>query len=209
MKIFQTINDKNYGKNWYLDNFVFPSPSPSEQCWGTMIKTCVKQCYQFAVLYRGRGGILNTLFKIPIIFCQWLWVVPRLTQYFILLRLIKWASETPGNWMGKSKLSPRSGWVTPLIKRSHDVFFFLKKEPPWVLFTFLKLYKLYQITERISSLPWLDWTYWKITTSIPLSAVKDYIIYFHSNFFNKKRLVAKFEVVLSFLTQAGCLIQTG
>ena len=92
-----------------------------------MSKTCVKQCYRFATLYRGRGGILNTLFKIPIIFCQWLWVVPRLTQYFILLRLIKWASETPGNWMGKSKLSPRSGWVTPLIKRSHDVFFFKKK----------------------------------------------------------------------------------
>ena len=33
-----------------------------------MSKTCAKQCYGFATLYRGRGGILNTLFKIPIIF---------------------------------------------------------------------------------------------------------------------------------------------
>ena len=37
-----------------------------------MSKTCAKQCYQLATLYRGRGVILNTLFKIPIIFCQWL-----------------------------------------------------------------------------------------------------------------------------------------
>ena len=39
---------------------------------GTMSKTCVKQCYRFLTLYRGRGAILNTLFKIPIIFCHWL-----------------------------------------------------------------------------------------------------------------------------------------
>ena len=30
----------------------------------------VKQCYHFATLYGGRRGILNTLFKIPIIFCD-------------------------------------------------------------------------------------------------------------------------------------------
>ena len=67
-----TISDKNYGKKCYLDNFVFLSLSLSEQCWGIMSKTCVKQCYQFTTLYKGRGRILNTLFKIPIIFCQWL-----------------------------------------------------------------------------------------------------------------------------------------
>ena len=38
----------------------------------TMSKSCVKLCYGFATLYRGRGGILNTLFKIPKIFCHWL-----------------------------------------------------------------------------------------------------------------------------------------
>ena len=37
-----------------------------------MSKTCVKQCYRFATLYRGRRGVLNLLFKIPIIFCHWL-----------------------------------------------------------------------------------------------------------------------------------------
>ena len=63
-----TINNKNDGKNCYLDNFVFFSPSPSQRCWGTIRKTCVKQCYRFATLYRGRGGILNTLFKITITF---------------------------------------------------------------------------------------------------------------------------------------------
>ena len=33
-----------------------------------MSEACVKQCYGFATLYRGIGGILNTLFKIFIIF---------------------------------------------------------------------------------------------------------------------------------------------
>ena len=40
------------------------------QRWRTMSKTCVKQCYRLATLYRGRGRILNLLFKIPIIFCH-------------------------------------------------------------------------------------------------------------------------------------------
>ena len=48
-------------KNCYLNNFVFLTPSPS----------CVKLCYGFPILYRGRGGILNTLSKIPIIICHW------------------------------------------------------------------------------------------------------------------------------------------
>ena len=72
MQIFQTISDKNYGKKRYLDNFVFLSPSPSWQCWRTISKSCVKQCYRFATLYRRREGILNLLFKIVIIFCHWL-----------------------------------------------------------------------------------------------------------------------------------------
>ena len=37
-----------------------------------MSKTCIKLCYRFPTLYRGRGGFLNRLFKIPIIFCHWL-----------------------------------------------------------------------------------------------------------------------------------------
>ena len=37
-----------------------------------MSKIWIKQCYRFATLYRGIGGILNTLLKIPIIFCHWL-----------------------------------------------------------------------------------------------------------------------------------------
>ena len=53
-------------------NFVFLPPSPSWQCWRTMRKTCAKQCYQFATLYRRREGILILLFKITIIFCLWL-----------------------------------------------------------------------------------------------------------------------------------------
>ena len=36
------------------------------------------------------------------------WVAPRLTQPFILLRLIKWVPGTSGNLVVKSKLSPRS-----------------------------------------------------------------------------------------------------
>ena len=37
-----------------------------------MSEACVKPCYEFAILYRKWGGILNALFKIPIIFCHWL-----------------------------------------------------------------------------------------------------------------------------------------
>ena len=37
-----------------------------------MSKSCVKLCYRFATLYRGKGGIFNTVFKIPIIFFHWL-----------------------------------------------------------------------------------------------------------------------------------------
>ena len=65
-----TISDKSYEKNCCLDNFVFLHPSPSQQCWETMNKSCYKLCHGFATLYTGRVGILNTLFKIPIIFCN-------------------------------------------------------------------------------------------------------------------------------------------
>ena len=36
LQIFQRISGKSYGKNCYLDNFAFLSPSHSEQCWGIM-----------------------------------------------------------------------------------------------------------------------------------------------------------------------------
>ena len=38
-----------------------------EEQWA---KTCVKPCYRFATLHRGRRGAWNTLFKIPLIFCH-------------------------------------------------------------------------------------------------------------------------------------------
>ena len=57
-------------------------------------------------------------------------VAPRSTQPFILPRLINWVPGTPGNWMVKSKLSPRSGSVAlslrqlnPIHKRDHKAFF--------------------------------------------------------------------------------------
>ena len=65
-----TTSDKNYGENCYLDNFVFLPPSLSYQCRETMSKNCVKLCYGFTTLYRWRGEILNTFFKIPIILCR-------------------------------------------------------------------------------------------------------------------------------------------
>ena len=63
--------------------FVFlhlpPALNNVEKQWAKLVssyvtgsKTCVKLCYRFATLYRGRVGILNTLFKLPIIFCHWL-----------------------------------------------------------------------------------------------------------------------------------------
>ena len=67
-----TVSDKSYERNCYLDNFVLLLPSPSHQCCETMSKICVTLCYGFATLYRWRGGILNKLFRILIIYCHWL-----------------------------------------------------------------------------------------------------------------------------------------
>ena len=58
-------------QNCYLNDFVFLLPSPYYQCWETMRKNCIKLCFVFATLYRERG-ILNLIFKIPIMFCHWL-----------------------------------------------------------------------------------------------------------------------------------------
>ena len=56
----------------------------------------------------------------------------RLFQPFVPLKLIKRIPGTPGDWMVKGKLSPRSGFVvlrqlTPSIKRSHKVLYFSYK----------------------------------------------------------------------------------
>ena len=72
---FADFSNNQWQKVWekmLLGHFVFLSPSPSEQCWGTMSKASIKQCYGFATLYKAWGVILNALFKIPIIFCHWL-----------------------------------------------------------------------------------------------------------------------------------------
>ena len=37
-----------------------------------MSKTCVKPCYGFAILYRGKGVVLKIFSKIPVTFCHWL-----------------------------------------------------------------------------------------------------------------------------------------
>ena len=68
LAVMPTISNINFGKNNNLDNFVFLLPSPSKQCWETMIKTCVKLCYLLATLCRGRWGIFKHIFKISIIF---------------------------------------------------------------------------------------------------------------------------------------------
>ena len=39
------------------------------------------------------------------------WIAPMSTQSLILPGSIKWMPGAPGNWMVKSKMSPRSGTV--------------------------------------------------------------------------------------------------
>ena len=69
----QIIKDKSLGKTPIWVILCFSPLPPTSQCWGTKSKTCVKQCYGFTTLYRGRGGgLLNMLCEIPIIFCHWL-----------------------------------------------------------------------------------------------------------------------------------------
>ena len=51
-----------------------------------MNKTWVKLCYRFATLYRGRGEISNTLFKIPIILYHWLWVAVFMCMFIPCFR---------------------------------------------------------------------------------------------------------------------------
>ena len=90
-RFFQTISDKNCGKNYYLNNFLFlflpPFNNVEKQWqkkmlqallwgsphWKTMSKTCFKLCYGVHnTVYGGDGGFLKNFFKVPIIFCHWL-----------------------------------------------------------------------------------------------------------------------------------------
>ena len=71
MRFFQTISEKNYGENSYLNDFVFQRSSPSYECWETMRKTCIKLCFAFVTFYWEKGVFLKLLFKILIIFCHW------------------------------------------------------------------------------------------------------------------------------------------
>ena len=72
LRFFQTISDKNYGKNCYLDNFLFlPLPlfNNVEKLRAIPPPTYVmgsQHCIE------GRGGVFKYFFKIPIIFCHWL-----------------------------------------------------------------------------------------------------------------------------------------
>ena len=69
--LLATVRDKNYRQNCYLDYY---------QCWETLSKTCVKLCSGLARLYSGRRGILNTLFKISIIFFHWLSEIQKIQK---------------------------------------------------------------------------------------------------------------------------------
>ena len=65
-----TINDKNYGKNWYLGNFVFlplPPLNNVEKEWANLRSSYV-MCSQHSI--GPEREFLNTLFKISIIFCH-------------------------------------------------------------------------------------------------------------------------------------------
>ena len=42
-----------------------------------MTEACIKQCYGFTTLYRGREGILNALFKILNILSLIVWNLPK------------------------------------------------------------------------------------------------------------------------------------
>ena len=119
MQILETISDKNYGKNCFSDNFVFLFPSPSQKCWGTMSKTCVSQWYRFATLYRDRGGILNTLFKIPIIFCHWLEVtsITEKPSIFVMLVLMSWSSKKAS----KKEYIPAKTWKDSLSMYTKEI----------------------------------------------------------------------------------------
>ena len=75
-RFFQSISDKNYGKNCYLDNFLFLPPFPInniENKWAKILSSDVMSSHH---CIGGEGGLLNTFFKFPIIFfhnilCVW------------------------------------------------------------------------------------------------------------------------------------------
>ena len=65
-----------------------------QECMDSLLEKC----------HSGQG----TGFPILAVRVQTHWVVPRLTQPFILLRSIKWVPGISGNLVVKSKLPPRS-----------------------------------------------------------------------------------------------------
>ena len=72
-RFFQTISDKNYGKNRFLDNFLFLPPPPHPP-----LNNVEKQRAKLVSSYvmdsqhciGGERGFLNRLFEIPITFCH-------------------------------------------------------------------------------------------------------------------------------------------
>ena len=86
-RLFQTISDKNYEKNCYLDNFFVSAPFPPL----TMLRVNEQILRQAVIVWKhckgGQMGFLNRLLKIPIIFRHWLqFCIVIVTSNYRLLR---------------------------------------------------------------------------------------------------------------------------
>ena len=64
------ISEKSYGKNCYLDNFVFIPLSPLNNVEKQQTNLASSYVMGWQHCIGGERGILNTLLKIPIIFCR-------------------------------------------------------------------------------------------------------------------------------------------
>ena len=98
-------------------------------------------------------GKLGTGFPIQVSWAQNQWVVPKLTQPFILQRSIKWVLETSGDLVVKGKLSSCSSSAAlrqlncihkkGVIKLGFFIFFLnnwsnFTSYPSWMIYLFLK-----------------------------------------------------------------------
>ena len=91
----------------------------------TMRKSCVKLYFGLATFCRGRGGTLNKLFKIPIIFCHWLSEIYKKNEFLcILFQKTQMCFNDPDYLMSHSVMNimTANGAKMAKIKCNNNVF---------------------------------------------------------------------------------------
>ena len=90
----------------------------------TMRKSCVKLYFGLATFCRGRGGTLNKLFKIPIIFCHWLSEIYKKNEFLcILFQKTQMCFNDPDYLMSHSVMNIMTANGAKMAKKNATIMF--------------------------------------------------------------------------------------